>query len=283
MPADPFGGRRNNLCRRAARVGTSGRLKRCVHGQMRHVHEKGAASMLSHKRYRALVYQIGEIAFLSDVIQPIAKGIRSVDIGVSIIVAMAQQLAEVLARLQAEGEEKAMALARSYFPFTSRTASRRKQMSRKMQVQIFERDRYRCRYFGDRLVFPGILLLLEKELQECFPAHQNFRVAESHPIYWWLSPVVDHVASIASGIENPDDVSNLVTTSAFRNTQKMHWSMEDMGWKVRDVPSNDETWDGLVAWFKDYMCSASPDTWKHRSLCAWSAAIGLKPPQSMNL
>jgi hypothetical protein len=37
-----------------------------------------------------------------------------------------------------------------------------------------------------------------------------------------------------------------------RNSAKAHWTLEELGWST--VPAGDSTkWDGLSAWFVDYM------------------------------
>jgi hypothetical protein len=190
----------------------------------------------------------------------------------------AESLLEILSRLSEGNRQGAVELGKLYFPFKSKISAGRKRISYTRQVEIFERDKYRCRYFGDRLMFPGVLLLVEKELAECFPVHKNYRVAESHPIYWTLWPVVDHMESVASGIKNAGDIGNLITTSTYRNTQKMHWSIKDMDWRDRGLPSADDTWDGLVGWFREYMGrTTSSELWDYRNLRAWCAAIRLAP------
>jgi hypothetical protein len=56
---------------------------------------------------------------------------------------------------------RAQQMAQKHFHFEVRQAVRRKRIPLKKQVAIFERDKYRCRYSGDRLVFPGTLLVLQ--------------------------------------------------------------------------------------------------------------------------
>jgi hypothetical protein len=188
-----------------------------------------------------------------------------------------QHLGEILFQLGEGKKERAIELGKLHFPFETKIGAARKRINYKEQVKIFGRDKYRCRYFGDRLVFPGVLLLIEKELKECFPVHEYYRVAQSHPIYWRLWPVVDHVESVASGVADAGDMLNLLTTSTFRNTQKMHWSIDDMGWRDQGLPSTDETWDGLMGWFRGYMKrTPSAELWGYRNLRAWCAAIDLK-------
>lgn len=166
----------------------------------------------------------------------------------------------------------AQRMAQEHFPFKVQQRAKRKPISRKDQAAIFQRDQYRCRYFGDRLLFPGVLLLLEK--LKCFPADENYRIANSHWVYWWFSPVVDHKEAVAAAEGDPNHSDNLVTTSNFRNIQKGPWTLKQMGWKDRGLPSADEAWDGMTGWFRRYMRTAPAEVWNYRNLRKWAAAIG---------
>lgn len=182
---------------------------------------------------------------------------------------------ELLVEHLATNVKLAQRMAQEHFPFEGRRGVRRRRISLKKQIEIFQRDKYRCRYFGDRLVFPGVLILLEKQLgEECFPADRNYRVVNSHWIYWWLWPVVDHKEAVPAGVRNPNDPNNLVTTSTFRNIQKGPWTMDQMRWRDMGLPSADEAWDGMTGWFRRYMGTAPSEVWHHRNLRQWARAIG---------
>jgi hypothetical protein len=143
----------------------------------------------------------------------------------------------------------AAAVARSEYPFEPRIASGRR-YNKATVTQLFSRDGFIDRYSGNKLVFPGALLLLSRLLPEEFPAHPNWKMSESHFMYWELWPTVDHVVPVARG--GNDDPSNWVTTSMLRNAAKGHWTLEELEWKL--VPAGQlADWDGLSGWFLEFV------------------------------
>ncbi len=82
------------------------------------------------------------------------------------------------------------------------------------------------------------------------PSHRNWRTDRSHRAFWDLWPQLDHVLPVALG--GDDDESNLVTCSGVSNMQKLHFTLEELGWNLRD-PGNMTEWGGLTAWFLDYV------------------------------
>jgi hypothetical protein len=136
-------------------------------------------------------------------------------------------------------------VARREYPFAPQTNAGRKYGEREC-LRIFLRDGFIDRYSGTRLVFPGTLRLLSRLLPEEFPAHKNWKISESHLMFWELFPTIDHVVPVARG--GADDEANWVTTSMLRNQAKSSWTLEELGWTLRSAtPSND--WDGLLGWF----------------------------------
>jgi HNH endonuclease len=117
-------------------------------------------------------------------------------------------------------------------------------------TSIFIRDGFLDRYSGAKLVFPGALRLLSKLMPEDFPAHPNWKMTESHIVYWELFPTVDHVVPVARG--GTDDESNWVTTSMLKNSAKSNWTLNELGW-VLLPPGNYTAWDGLLGWFIRYV------------------------------
>lgn len=113
-------------------------------------------------------------------------------------------------------------------------------------LRVFSRDGFIDRYSGDRLVFPGALRVISLLLPAEFPFHPNWKMSETHPAFWELSPTVDHVVPIARG--GADDESNWVTTSMLRNGAKANWTLEELGWTLRP-PGDPARWDGLMGWF----------------------------------
>ena len=93
---------------------------------------------------------------------------------------------------------------------------------------------------GERLFFPGVLLLLGQLFPQAFPrpeSNEGWRVGKCHWIYWRLWPTLDHVVPVARG-GHPTDESNLVTTSQVINTAKSVWTAEEAPPAIRFTPSD---------------------------------------------
>lgn len=148
------------------------------------------------------------------------------------------------ALLRGAGDE-ASRLARQKYPFIPVTPKKRR-YTEYQSTRVFIRDGFIDRYAGTRLVFPGALRLLSRLLPEEFPAHPNWKMAESHIVYWELYPTVDHIVPLARG--GADDESNWITTSMLRNSAKSNWTLEELGWAL-SPPGQLHDWDGLTGWF----------------------------------
>jgi len=160
--------------------------------------------------------------------------------------------AEIVARICSaltRGEEvEAKEIARREYPFEGRPSAGRKYTPYEM-TRVFVRDGFTDRYTGQRLVFPGALRMLSRVLPEEFPAHPNWKMAESHMVYWELFPTIDHVVPVARG--GADAEPNWVTTSMLTNASKSSWTLEELGWTLR-TPADLSEWDGLIRWAIDY-------------------------------
>ena len=100
------------------------------------------------------------------------------------------------------------------------------------------------------LSFRALLRLLSRLLPSEFPFHPNWKMTETHMVYWELFPTVDHIVPIARG--GADDETNWATTSMLRNSAKSNWTLEELGWQL--VPAGDlREWDGLLTWFVEFL------------------------------
>jgi len=161
----------------------------------------------------------------------------------------------------------ASSVAREQYPFAP-GANAGRRYSEYQMTQIFFRDGFVDRYTGDRLVFPGTLRLLSTLMPEEFPAHPNWKMSESHIVYWELFPTIDHVVPVAR--DGSDDESNWVTTSMLRNSAKANWTLKELDWVLHPRGSIKE-WDGLIGWFVDYTAQ-NPSTLAGDYLKTWRAA-----------
>lgn len=175
-------------------------------------------------------------------------------------------VARICERLAAGDESGARAIARDEYPFLSAEGAGRKYSEHQMMA-IFRRDGFVDRYSGRRLVLPGALRLLSKLLPEEFPFHSNWKMSESHIMWWELCPTMDHVVPVAR--EGKDDESNWVTTSMLRNSAKANWKLEELGWTL--LPADQlSKWDGLTTWFLVFLANESQ--WRDPYIRRWELA-----------
>jgi hypothetical protein len=158
-------------------------------------------------------------------------------------------IARICTSLAAGDTNGARAIARHEYPFISVDNAGRKYSEHQMMA-VFIRDGFVDRYSGRRLVLPGALRLLSKVLPEEFPFHANWKMSESHLMWWELCPTVDHVVPVARG--GKDDESNWVTTSMMRNSAKANWTLEELGW-IRLSDEQLDKWDRLTNWFVAFL------------------------------
>lgn len=135
-------------------------------------------------------------------------------------------------------------------------------------TRVFVRDGFIDRYSGDLLIFPPVFRVLSGTLPHSFPFHPNWKTDVTHPAYWEVGATVDHLIPVTRG--GPDTLENWVTTSMARNSAKMNWTLDELGWSVHP-PSALEDWGGLLFWFLDYT-SAHPDTLESGSVRQWHHA-----------
>jgi len=137
-------------------------------------------------------------------------------------------------------------------------------------LKVFLRDRFVDRYSGSRLVFPGALLAVGRLLPECFPIHPTWKAGRSHDMFWELWPAVDHVHPVARG--GAHDESNFVTTSTINNVAKGNALLAEIGWVLLPCPGSEETWDGLIGWFRR-ITAAQSQLLNDRQIGAWNSAL----------
>jgi hypothetical protein len=159
-------------------------------------------------------------------------------------------------------------LANSNYPFTINSTSKRKYSKHEM-CKCFLNDGFIDRYSGKKLLFPGLLMILSLELPDIFKYHRNWKMSETHSIYWELFPTIDHLIPVARGGEDNED--NWITTSMIRNSAKSNWTIEELGWNLHDKGNLNE-WDGLVNQFLElYKCN--PDLEQNKYVVEWKSAL----------
>jgi hypothetical protein len=155
-------------------------------------------------------------------------------------------------------------LLQQQYPFSPVNYEKR-QYNDYQKTCVFLRDGFVDRYSGEKLVFPPVLRLLSSLMPEEIPFHKNWKMSECHLAYWQLIPTIDHIVPVARG--GPDDESNWVCTSQLRNSAKSNWLLEELGWQLHD-PGDVEEWDGLMAWFMNYVLQ-NPETLDDAYIRSW--------------
>lgn len=159
-------------------------------------------------------------------------------------------------------------LAKSNYPFVDRLIPKR-QYSKFQMCQVFLKDGFIDRYSGDKLLFPGLIKILTIEFPEIFKYHRNWKMTETHMIYWELFPTIDHLVPVSRG--GRDNIDNWITTSMIRNSAKSNWTIEEIGWTLHDK-GNLCNWDGLTKYFID-LTNKNTDYEKDSYVRGWKTGL----------
>lgn len=159
-------------------------------------------------------------------------------------------------------------LAMKNYPFIDSPINKR-QYSRYQMCKVFLRDGFIDRYSGDKLIFPGLIKILTIEFPDVFKYHRNWKMSDTHMIYWELFPTIDHLVPITRG--GQDEEYNWVTTSMIRNSAKANWTIEEIGWTLYDKGQLD-IWDGLVNYFIE-LTNKNPDYENDKYIKNWKKGL----------
>ncbi len=139
------------------------------------------------------------------------------------------------------------------YPFKP-IAKEKRSYSDLQQMEQFFRDGFVDRYFGTRLINPGMLRVFSELYPDAFPYQAHWKTDECHMAYWDYQPTIDHIVPIAQGGSN--DPSNWATTSMKGNLAKRNFTLEQLHWHLHPA-GNVAEWDGLS---KDFICIVDQDT-----------------------
>lgn len=113
-------------------------------------------------------------------------------------------------------------------------------------AEIYERDRYQCRYCGIRTVNSAVLGLLSKRFPTQLPVHPYWKADSTHPVYLLQYVTNDHVIPVAWGGDGRDP-GNIVTACWPCNAAKADVPLDALnGWRLRDPAEADPSWHGLA-------------------------------------
>ena len=207
--------------------------------------------------------------------KPSRENDQSASLSGRILAQKCQAIVQVCQALQIGEIDRASSTLAHEYPFSPEPITQR-HCREVDSTRVFLRDGFLDRYTGERLVFPPVLRAISAALPVQFPFHPNWKTDLTHPAYWEVGATIDHVVPVTRG--GADDETNWVTTSMARNSAKMNWTLEELGWSL--LPPGDlRKWDGLMGWFLDFVArypvslsTPSQRQW-HKAAVALSSAL----------
>lgn len=152
-----------------------------------------------------------------------------------------------ITRAVLDQDSDAAEAAAARLAWTPAAAVPRPEPSLRVIAQVYERDRYTCRYCGQHVVLTAVLRLLSRRWPTHLPYHPNWAAAKTHPAVPTLSATLDHVEPVATD-GDPLVLTNLVCACWTCNRRKGDLDLETLGWRLRDVPTTE--WRGLADQFQ---------------------------------
>jgi 5-methylcytosine-specific restriction endonuclease McrA len=122
---------------------------------------------------------------------------------------------------------------------------------------VYARDRYQCRYCGERLILTAVMRLVSRLYPDQFPYHRNWKADSTHPAFMVRSATLDHVRPIAGG-GDPLALDNLVTACWTCNRRKGDLDLDELRWSLREPL--DQHWRGLTELFRPLWIAAGRPT-----------------------
>lgn len=200
-----------------------------------------------------------------------------------------EEILKILSKSAAGDFDAARQLALAVQPqFKDQSRAKRKSIGRTKMMEIFLRDGFVDQYTGERLFFPGTLLVLGKQLPTPFAVPQpgqGWRIGECHWIYWRLWPTVEHLDPVSRGGHN-DTVERLITTSQMANSARGAWAPDEVPESIRIERFDYEQcrarrWDGMMQWFVEYTDAHPEVVEQDKQIQGWKkAALAAKKTQA---
>jgi len=137
-----------------------------------------------------------------------------------------------------------------------------------VQIEVFRRDGWTCRYCGGQTIFTPAMALLGELFPDHFPYVATWKGGATHPAVTARAAVVDHVVPGSLGGAWLDQ-SNMVTACWPCNERKGDLTLQILGWSLH--PSADTSWDGLTTKYRRlWELAGRPTQHAHR---AWLQAL----------
>jgi len=124
-------------------------------------------------------------------------------------------------------------------------AMKRINIPKRLQVEVFTRDNWHCRYCGDAVFFSPSLKILDDLSSGHGYYHRNGKAGEMLSLFQWKWASVDHVLPVNKGGEN--NYENLVT-ACWECNLKLRDNTVDKP-NPKPVIDNPTGWDGFYSLF----------------------------------
>lgn len=120
---------------------------------------------------------------------------------------------------------------------------------KRLQMAVFYRDYWHCRYCLEPVFFNPTLKLLDKLSPGHGYYHPHGKTGDSLPLFQWYFASADHIRPVADGGEN--SLENLVTACWKCNLEKR--DADPTKYPLLDVPlaKSGLCWDGLASIYQD--------------------------------
>lgn len=181
----------------------------------------------------------------------------------------ADDIAAIVAQL-VSGDRAAAAVRIADISYAKQDVVKRPSIPLSIQVRVFRRDCWTCRYCGGRTIFMQVMKLLGAVFPDDFPYHPNWKAGLTHPAISACCATIDHVIPGSQGGAWLDE-TNLVTACWPCNIRKGDLTLNQLGWELR--PVDESSWDGLAGFYpKLWAIAGHPTTNTHP---AWLRALSI--------
>jgi 5-methylcytosine-specific restriction endonuclease McrA len=154
---------------------------------------------------------------------------------------------ELIIRSRLAGYEETAERIVTDIAFEPRPRTRGPWPTRSVISAVYTRDRYQCRYCGQKVILTPVMRLISRLYPRRFPYNRNWRVSDTHPAFAARAATLDHVKPVAHH-SGPFGEEELATACWSCNMRKGDLPLEALGWRLLDAA--DESWMGLTELFE---------------------------------
>ena len=123
---------------------------------------------------------------------------------------------------------------------------KRRNIPEKIQVEVWARDNWHCRYCGRPIIYAKALKALDKLNPDHDYFHPNGKIGKMLPLFVWSWASVDHIKPFSKGGEN--DINNYVS-ACWGSNLKYGDKLVGKG-KPAPIKIIQSRWDGFFGLYK---------------------------------